>query len=150
MTTSSALTDAQDTQGTEITCAACELILVANAGNAQTDTDGGHPVRIPILLSLGSEQVFAYVRGVNSQGIRLELNAPICVGTTVNFGFSLPGTSNLVSISAQVVWIDQSGRLAIRSLEPSDVSTPMRDWFTVDCNQKDNKFLSTISFRRTT
>lgn len=126
-----------------------ELILVPNLEPMAAQTAGPNELHIPVLLAIGDERIFAYVRGVDGKGIRLELKSPIRAGVSVSFGFSLPGTSDLVSVSAHVVWIDQSGRLAIGYLEPSDISTRMREWFTTDRKQINDNFLSTMSFRRT-
>lgn len=126
-----------------------ELILVSHVEPSAHPTCDVNPLRIPVLLAIGDERVFAYVRGVDGNGMRLELTSPIRVGVTLSFGFSLPGTTDLLSVSAQVVWMDQSGRLAIGYSEPSDISTRMREWFTANRNEDNREVLSTISFRRT-
>jgi hypothetical protein len=149
MNTHSTFSDAQVVPEGMSVSGACELILVPTAGSTERQSEEGKPVRIPVLLSLGSDEVLAYVRSVDGKGIRLELMSPVRSGLVVKFGFSLPGSSDLLSVSAHVVWIDQSGRLAIGYLEPSDISTRMREWFTGDGNETNENFVSTMSFRRT-
>lgn len=106
-----------------------DLILLPNFGRGACQASSEKNVRIPVLLTIGNDKVFAFVRSANIQAIRLELRKPVRVGDRVEFGFSPPGTSDLISLSAKVVWMDAGGRLAIGLVDTADAeASRLQEW----------------------
>ena len=88
-----------------------------------------HELEALVYLQLGVTALPAIVLDLSEQGLALQAPEPLPTVQNVPLRFVLPGTSNLIQATGEVIWSDEDGRAGVFFSGMTPASTiHLRDW----------------------
>jgi CheY-like chemotaxis protein len=88
-----------------------------------------HPVEIPIHVSSTFHHEFAATSvNLSEGGMALASSVPLRVGEKVSLKLMLPGTDRTATISSEVCWTDNAGRMGLEFAQVPTAAARLQSW----------------------